>query len=411
MNATPEYEYGTSRMVSLSVLLIGPDYARRRALGQALLDQQVTIAGELGAYPNFNSVLKLTESGCDVVVVDLDGDVDVALNLVEDICSHNPALTVMVFSSSREPDLLVRCMRAGARELLTEPLKKNALVDAIVRASARRLEVDRQKKVAGKVLVFRGVKGGSGVTTVASNFAVALKKESGQDVVLVDLNLELGDAGVVLGLKPGFSVKDALRNPSRLDQDFVLSLLGEHESGLWVLSAADDCGATSEIENGALGKLLYLLRDRFPFVVVDAGPSLGPAGNVVFEMADLVYLVMQVDIPAMRNAIRLISSIQGQADGPSRIELVLNRYDPRKMEIDESQITEGAGFAVEMEDSQRLRRREALARCGRSPWCPEENLPWPRRCSRWLGKPAARNRRTGRRRSLAYLDRRRRSGS
>jgi pilus assembly protein CpaE len=148
----------------------------------------------------------------------------------------------------------------------------------------------------------------------------------------------LGDAGVVLGLKPGFSVKDALKNSSRLDQDFLLSLLGEHESGLYVLSAADDGGATSEIENGTLGKLLYLLRDRFSFVVVDAGPSLGPAGNTVFEMADLVYLVMQVDIPAMRNAIRLISNIQSYAEGRSRIELVLNRYDPRKQEIEEGQI-------------------------------------------------------------------------
>ncbi len=337
-NAISENEYGTARMSSLSVLLIGPDHGRRRALGQAFLEQQVSIAGELGAYPNFNSVLKLTESGCDVVVVDLDGDVDMAVDLVEQICSHNPALTVMVFSSSREPELLVRCMRAGARELLTEPLKQSALVDAIVRASARRLELDRQKKVTGKVLVFRGAKGGSGVTTVASNFAVALKKESGKDVVLVDLNLELGDAGVVLGLKPDFSVKDALRNSSRLDQDFVSSLLTEHESGLWVLPAADDCGVPQEMENATLGKLLYILRDRFPFVVVDAGPSLGSAGNVVFEMADLVYLVMQVDIPAMRNALRLISSIQGLTDGPSRIELVMNRYDPRKLEMEEGQI-------------------------------------------------------------------------
>jgi pilus assembly protein CpaE len=187
-------------------------------------------------------------------------------------------------------------------------------------------------------LIFRGAKGGSGVTTVASNFAVALKQESGRDVVLVDLNLELGDAGVVLGLKPDFSVKDALRNPSRLDQDFVSSLLSEHESGLWVLTAADDCGTPQEFESGTLGKLLYILRDRFPFVVVDAGPSLGAAGNVVFEMADLVYLVMQVDIPAMRNALRLIASIQGLTDGPSRIELVLNRFDPRKMEIEEGQV-------------------------------------------------------------------------
>src|SRR5436309_7168639 len=176
-------------MDSLSVVLIGPDDGRRGTLAQAFLEQQVTVSGELGSYPNFSHLVKLTESGCDVVVVDLDGDVDVALDLVENICSRNAALTVMVYSSSQESELLVRCMRAGARELLTEPIKAGVLMEAVVRASARRLELDRQQKVTGKVLVFRGAKGGSGVTALASNFAIALKKESGQDVVLVDLNL------------------------------------------------------------------------------------------------------------------------------------------------------------------------------------------------------------------------------
>src|SRR5260221_7603344 len=269
-------------MNALSVVLIGPDDGRRRALAKAFIAQQVTIAGELGSYPNYNNLVKLTESDCDVVVVDLDGDVDTALDLVENICTRNSALTVMVSSSSQEPELLVRCMRAGARELLTEPVSAGVLVDAIVRASARRLECERQKKTTGKVLVFRGAKGGSGATTVASNFAIALKKESGRDVVLVDLNLELGDIGVILGLKSAFSVKDALANPRRLDQDFVSTLLSEHESGVSVLIASDEYGTSPEIETSTLGKLLYILRDRFPYVVIDAGPSLGSAGNVVY---------------------------------------------------------------------------------------------------------------------------------
>jgi len=338
VNAIPDSVQGSLRMNALSVVLIGPDDSRRRALAKAFLAQQVSIAGELGSYPNFNNLVKLTESDCDVVVVDLDGDVDMALDLVENICTRNSALTVMVSSSSQEPELLVRCMRAGARELLTEPVTDSVLVDAIVRASARRLEGERQKKTAGKVFVFRGAKGGSGATTVASNFAIALKRESGQEVALVDLNLELGDIGVILGLKSTFSVRDALSNPLRLDQDFVSTLLAEHESGVHVLTAADEFGTTPEIENGTLGKLLYILRDRFPYVVVDAGPSLGSAGNVVYEMADLVYLVMQVDIPTLRNAKRIISHIQGPPEHASRVELVLNRYDSRHLEIEESQI-------------------------------------------------------------------------
>jgi pilus assembly protein CpaE len=336
-------EFVSARMNMLSVVLIGPDDSRRSALAKAFLEQQVTITGELGSYPNLNHLIKLTESDCDVVVVDLDGDADVALDLVENICSRNPTLTVMVYSSSQQAELLVRCMRAGARELLTEPLTAGVLIDAVVRASARRLELDRQKKVTGKVLVFRGAKGGSGATTIASNFAIALKKESGQDVALVDLNLELGDAAVLLGLKPSYSVSDALKNSSRLDQDFVSTLLAEHDSGLWVLTAPDIYGELPDAPDGTMAKLLYILRERFAYVVVDAGPSLGSAGDVVFEMADLIFLVMQVDIPSLRNARRLISHLGQQAGAPanglSRIELVLNRYDPRKLEIDEGQIT------------------------------------------------------------------------
>ena len=373
MNAIHDSVQGNVRMNTLSVVLIGPDDSRRRALAKAFLAQQVTIAGELGSYPNFNNLIKLTESDCDVVVVDLDGDVDMALDLVENICTRNSALTVMVSSSSQEPELLVRCMRAGARELLSEPVTAAVLVDAIVRASARRLEFERQKRTTGKVLVFRGAKGGAGATTVASNFAIALRKESGQEVALVDLNLELGDLGVALGLRSEFSVRDALSNPRRLDQDFVSTLLSEHESGVKVLTASDEYGTFAEVEASTLGKLLYILRDRFPYVVVDVGPSLGLAGGILYEMADLVYLVMQVDIPTLRNAKRIISHIQGTADNVSRVEVVLNRYEPRTLEIEEHQIAKALALPLKWKipnDYSAVRRSldvgEALA-SGNSP--------------------------------------------
>ncbi|MBI3696464.1 MAG: AAA family ATPase [Acidobacteria bacterium] len=323
----------------LSVVLIGPDEERRRVLGVAFRQQQVAITGELGAYPNFNHLAKLTESDCDVVVVDLDRDPEVALDLVENICSRNSLITVMAYSSDRDPELLVKCMRAGAREFLSEPISSTVLAEAVIRASARRLELDRQKKVSGKILVFWGAKGGSGVTTLASNFAIALKRESSREVSLVDLNIQLGDLGVVLGLTPSFTIADALRNPERLDQDFVSTLLVEHSTGVSLLAAPDHCIPAPLVHNGNLGKLLYILRDQFPYVVVDAGPSLGGSREVVFEMADAIYLVTQAEISSLRNAQRLASHLQETAIGERRVEVVLNRYDPRNSEIDEARIT------------------------------------------------------------------------
>ena len=161
------------------------------------------------------------------------------------------------------------------------------LTEALIRASARRLETDRRKKVSGKMLVFLGAKGGTGVTTLASNFAIALQKESGREVVLVDLDVQLGDVSLVLGITPKFTILDALRNGTqRLDSDFVSTLLTQHSSGISVLAASDQYHPSRSLEDGSLGKLMYILRDQFPYVVVDAGSSLARAGDLLLELAD-----------------------------------------------------------------------------------------------------------------------------
>jgi len=322
----------------LSVVLVAPDEGRRGILMRALTGQQAAIAREFSAYPNIAHLAKVTDVDCDVVLIDLEADPEVALDLVESVCSQNPALTVMAYSSKGAPDLLVRCMRAGAREFLTDPLSSATLTDALIRASARRLETDRRKKVSGKMLVFVGAKGGTGVTTLASNFAIALQKESGREVALVDLDIQLGGVSLVLGIKPKFTILDALRNGNRLDSDFVTSLLTEHSSGVLVLAASDQYNSPMSMEDSSLGKLIYILRDQFPYVVVDGGSSLGKGRDLLLELADSIYLVTQVDVPSLRNANRLIAYMDVMGNSQRRVEVVLNRFDPRRTEIDDERI-------------------------------------------------------------------------
>jgi len=263
----------------------------------------------------------------------------VAIDLIECICGQNASLTVMAYSAHGEPDLLVRCMRAGAREFLTDPLSPALLSEALIRASARRIETDRGKKVSGEMLVFLGAKGGAGVTTLASNFAIALQKVSGREVALVDLDIQLGDVSLTLGLTPRFTIVDALRNAGRLDADFVSTLLTAHSSGVSVVAASFRYKSFPPLEDGSLEKLLYILRDQFPYVVVDAGASLGAARDVLLELADSIYLVTQVDVPSLRNAHRLISHLDQMGKTGRRVEVVINRFDGRRMEIDEDRIS------------------------------------------------------------------------
>src|SRR5215218_6042162 len=118
-------------MNALSAVLIVPHDARRRALAQALTGPQATLAKEFAQYPEFEAMSQALQGDCDVVIVDIDADAERALDLVENICAKHPLVTVIIYTSRNDTELLVRCMRAGARELLTEPLAPNAIAEAL----------------------------------------------------------------------------------------------------------------------------------------------------------------------------------------------------------------------------------------------------------------------------------------
>jgi pilus assembly protein CpaE len=323
-------------MGALSVFLIVPNNERRRAIAKALSGTQAHIGGELASYPGMDDLAQISGADYDVIVVDLDPDPEAALDVVENICASNASVTVMIYAAHASPEMLVRCMRAGAREFLSEPLQPGAVAEALVRASVRREEVRRTKKTAGKLFVFAGAKGGCGVTTLATNFALSLAKEAGK-VLLVDLDLRLGDAALSLGVASKFSAADALENPSRLDSDFLSAMLATHESGLSVLAGAD------AVSNGhpakdAVSRLLQVAREGFDYVVVDAGAKPADLSETLFEAATTVYLVTQLGIPDLRNSNRLITRY---FDGPAgkKLEIVLNRFQPRSAEIDDAAIT------------------------------------------------------------------------
>lgn len=319
----------------LSVVLLGSDESRRRNVVAALAGTQAHVVKE-SALPQRDGLAPLLDS-CDVLIIDVNADVERALELVESACSLVPAITVIVYARFADPELLVRCMRAGARELLTEPLSPNTVADALVRASVRRDEIKRPKRTAGKCLVFIGAKGGSGSTTIASNFAVSLARESGQSVVLLDLDLRLGDAALELGLTAEFSALDALENEGRLDSDLVGRLLVQHQSGLKVLAAPDEHNTFTPTAASVL-KLVDILRHDFAWVVIDAGCRYNGYGEALFETAEKVYLVSQVGVPELRNCHRLISALFKDGDAAGKLEVVLNRYAPRAGEIDAESI-------------------------------------------------------------------------
>jgi pilus assembly protein CpaE len=321
----------------LSIVVIGPQERSRLAVADALVGTTSGVPRQLPFYPDIDQVAKLNELYFDVVILDLDSDPEAALDLVESLCASSAA-TVMVYSTVADSELMVRCMRAGAREFLTLPLAPGAVAEAMVRASVRRsaIRVPAAKKPDGRLFVFFGAKGGSGVTMLASNFAISAARESDKKALLIDLDVPFGDAALGLGLNASYSTADALKNFTRLDANFLSRLIVKHESGLAVLTApgkVTDVQVTPE----AVNRLLAVARQEFDFVVVDSGSRLDLTATALFEPDSIVYLVTQVGLSELRNSNRIISEFFA-ADFP-KLEIVLNRFMPLSLGVDEEHIT------------------------------------------------------------------------
>jgi pilus assembly protein CpaE len=327
---------------SLSTILVGPDEERRKAVLAALTDQPVTVVAELKDYSAVRQ-LKPGVDDWDVALLDLDCDPDLCLAVVQSISSNTAASTVMVYTSNESPEVLMRCMWAGAREFLKFPIIARSLTEALLRAASRLAETTGTRR-AGKLVVFVGAKGGTGVTTISTNLALALRQESGAEVVLLDLDLELGESSLLLGMKPGFNLLDVVKNAKRLDRELLSGLLAKHDSGLALMAGPDEYEGPASFENGDLTKLLYLLREQFAYVVVDAGPNLGRSAGLLMELAETIYVVSQADVPGLRNARHYVSHVQ--RFGAEKVRLVMNRYDPRKHEIDEERVEKAVGIPI-----------------------------------------------------------------
>jgi len=320
----------------LSIALIGPESTFRNAMAGALAGSQANVTKEFSVYPGLDDLPQLLNADYDVMIIELDTNPEHALDLVENICGNSPA-TVMVYSAQADSELLVRCMRAGAREFLTSPIMQSTIAEALVRASVRRPAVRPSKKTGGRLFVFASAKGGSGVTTVASNFALTLARESGESTLLIDLDLPLGNVAIDLGITAQFSTANALESFDRMDSNFLQKLLTKHSSGLFVLAAPDRYMPVL-MSDQAIEKLLSVARQDFHYVVVDAGSSIGSTCKTVFKGASIVYLITQVSISGLRNSNRVISEFFSSTGTPE-LEIVLNRFLPRSLGIDEENIT------------------------------------------------------------------------
>lgn len=269
-----------------------------------------------------------------IVIIDISKKPDMGLDLINKISTNNKTSKILVISSHYSADTIVKVMRMGADEFLPKPIIKEQLIKSINKLNEQAHGQNVENKKCRVITTFSN-KGGIGKTSVAANLALELANITKEKVVLVDLNLQLGDITTFLDLKPSFDISHMIQNLSRIDETFLLSTLERYkDTSLYVLADPPYLEQAKDITAKQIGDLIEALKQTFSFIVVDTSASFDEKTITALDHSDLILLITIVNLPAIRNCQRCLDLFERLGYEKEKTKIVLNRY----MENDEIKV-------------------------------------------------------------------------
>jgi pilus assembly protein CpaE len=285
--------------ISVVVLSTGLENFKdiRRALSAE--ERVKLLAGGNDADQLYDEIVRLKPAAA---IIALGPNSDQAVNFIERLNSECPGTSLISAAQDASPDLILKSLRAGAREFLRIPISSEELRTVLNRVSevlTRTVETPAKK---GRMVAVFSSKGGCGTSFIATNLAAATASKT----VLVDLNLQAGDLPLFLGLEAKYSIADMVEKRQRLDEALINSLVTPHSQHLSLLAAPREADHADMIEPQHIFEVLQKLREHFDYVVLDPQHTFDSITLAALDQSDEIVLVLTLDIPAIRSTQRAL---------------------------------------------------------------------------------------------------------
>lgn len=254
-------------------------------------------------------------------------DSDDGLDLVRRARHDYPGRPVVVACNGTPNGYLQSAFSAGAEDVVQIAANGQAAADTYL-ALAKAVARHGSENVAtghGRVITVLGPKGGTGKTLVATNLAAGLSVQHRRAVV-VDLDLQFGDVGLAMGLRPERTFYDLAHSGGHPDASKLEAFLMEHRSGAAALLAPTRPDHASAVTPDHIRDVLRVLRATVPFVIVDTPPSFGPEVISALDESSDVCVVAMLDAPSLKNTKIALETLELMGVR-ARVRVVLNRSD------------------------------------------------------------------------------------
>ena len=310
-----------------SVLVVSGDQGFLDRIAGLLGDHRVLAARNVA-----QAERRIVEDPIDLVVFDPSFATVAGVRDGGMLLDIDPELPLALVTDTSDVSVLRAALRAGFADVIDGPLdrsKVTAMVE-LIDQHAQRVVLKEAKARLGKIITVFSPKGGAGKTMTAVNVALQLAMWGDPSrVVLVDADLQFGDVCISLRVEPTHTIVDAASELEQLDFELLDGLLSTHESGLRILSAPTEPALADAVTTQAMIRVIGMLKHMFDYVVIDTAPFLDEPVLSILERSDDVLLVVEMDVPAVKNSTLALQTLRVLNFPMDRIKPVLNRFNSK----------------------------------------------------------------------------------
>lgn len=284
----------------------------------------------------------------ELVFLDLTRNIEAGMITAQELATvTNRVVAISVDKLNTE--ILSRAMRAGAKEVLNQPIQDEDVYTIVEKVNRVDLgNVVEQPNRDGKVIICFSSKGGVGKTTLATNIALTLNERLPGQVSLIDANTQAPNISPMMDLRPERWLRDAVAEYKRLDGQLLKELMTIHTpSGLHVLAHSSEDPLGLDFSEDPLSKILLVSKGAFKWTIVDTFPLLSSLNLALMDLSDEIFLVTEAVVPAIRSARYNLEMLKQAGYGENRIKVIINRYTDFKGNVSPDLVTEALGWPIQ----------------------------------------------------------------
>ncbi len=258
------------------------------------------------------------------------------LDLLDDLALQFPEMAIIAILPRDDAVQVQQVMLAGARAFLVQPFTQVNLITTLKRV--KELENRRQQsqvvttsaKGGDSSTPLRTIsvfspRGGTGVSTIAVNLAIAMQIQTGKQVLLLEGKQFFGHLDVLLNIRSRNTIADLLPHATTMDEALVHDVVVPHVSGIHVLLGPSDLQIAQGIRPDDLYNVFIGLQKIYPSIVIDAGSHLNENTVTLLDASDRILLVTNPDLASLHDASRFIQISKSLAYPSDKTLIILNR--------------------------------------------------------------------------------------